>query len=613
MMSTRQFVSYFPDFCIQTFKDSKNIKGKYDFCKKPSAFGKEELKELNAKGVGIFFSPNRFSTGRRKIIYCEGINAWFADLDEESGTIAEQEKKIANSPLEPSFVVRSKNGHHLYWLAKDAKIANFDTIIRDIIAHFTSDPNCKDVSRVLRLPLFLHCKDMFNQDVAEEDRTFVVHLIKENPELLYTDLQMLEHFPYFEPIKEEYKPKEQIDSTDFWTVLGSLDNMMMLKKLSGHEIVNKETFTFSKRNEPGTFYIDVNGKSSGGWFDAQGMIGSGSQGGPTWIQWITYYGRTKGEIALWCKENIPELLPEETNNNSNKTSELATKLSQNFDVESPKDLEEELREKLNKPKSEYTWGDDIIDYKFPIIEKGEGYIILYGQSGSGKTLWALWMAKQIAKNLKKVMFLSLEMTKIQILFRYCVSKAGVDKEQYRARSYDTEEVMKHSKDLNNITFLGIEKGEEYTIEDIDRIITEEQPSILFIDNFNKISSKEKDELSKDIAVSKQLLNLNRKHRIPIIVIHHANKTPPKSNKDTKINLRGLSGMRGSQKIIDDADIAIEIARPAFDDTTTETKVNNICHLAVYKDRLFDSKCLLQMKFNKGDYHHQFDGLQEDFL
>lgn len=297
------FLKCFPKHYIQIL-DDKSAKGAEPHRESlpelvkagnPYVFTINELEELNKKGAGIFFSPNQFSERRKKEL-CEGVNAWYMEIDGVSKE--EQYKRLLKSPLNPSVIVESGNSYHAYWLAKDGTVENFEKIVRGLIKFFGADEACKDISRVLRIPGFYHNKR----------EPFMVRIDLADYHILYTESEMMEAFPYEEekktcPIRDcgSYSSKED----PFWTIAGSLDNKRMLEKLSGDPIVNCEIFTF--RNRPGGGeYIDVNGQPADAWLDERGMIGSGKRGGPTYIQWVGYYGRSKAEIAEWLKKNCHE-------------------------------------------------------------------------------------------------------------------------------------------------------------------------------------------------------------------------------------------------------------------------------------------------------------------
>jgi hypothetical protein len=150
-----------------------------------------EAKELNSKNYGIFWTPNDFDGARRKENLLR-INYWYCDID---GGDKEEQLKLIDRVITPSIVVESKNGYHCYWKAKNATEDNFERIERGIITKLNGDVHCKDVSRLLRVPNFYHCKD-------PNDKFLVRYVNTSKRE--YTEEFMLFHFPYREPKIESY-------------------------------------------------------------------------------------------------------------------------------------------------------------------------------------------------------------------------------------------------------------------------------------------------------------------------------------------------------------------------------------------------------------------------
>lgn len=200
-MDYKEFLTYFPDHCIQLFDDNQTVDAKKDETKaKTIAGGKvnwEMINKANQTGSGIYFSVNRFPNGVRQTRYCAGVNAWYAESDKLS--VDEQLKVIESLNLTPSFVVRSKKSLHTYWLAKDATMDNFKLIQTWIAKRLNGDPVMKDFARVLRVPEFYHMKDPLNP--------FRVEIIIDNHHLLYTEQQLLDEFVDFEQIKKDEEEK----------------------------------------------------------------------------------------------------------------------------------------------------------------------------------------------------------------------------------------------------------------------------------------------------------------------------------------------------------------------------------------------------------------------
>lgn len=595
-------------YCL--LDDRKKIKGVRTFYQKDESFFKSE----NEKGFGVFFAVNEFDVSdeqleeyrktsgkpdatRRNNDLCTKLRYVYGDLDvaKVSEGLTRKEKQEKKEMLlkallekcEPTLVIDTSNGLQPLWQITDTEPTpeNKEKYVRvnQGVVEWSKQYGCKadnvfDCARILRLFGYYH----------QKQEPYLCDFIHKSKKIYSLD-ELTKLFPIVEEVKKPFVKDKEIKN-DFWGVISNLNNKMVLERLSGQPIINGEIITFAKRKPSGEKIL-VNGKEANAWLDEQGMIGGGSM---TWIGWIKYFEQTsKGDIARWAKQNLAEFIPEELKSIDGKAIE----------TETSNELIDEIRSDFNQPKSEYTWGLDFLDTRFPIIEKNESYIVLFGQQGSGKTLFALWHAKELAKKIENVYFLSLEMTKKQILKRYCRQKQGLTKEQYRNREYETEELLVHLKEVEKVNFIGIDKGEVYDLDKIDKIITTKKPSILFIDNFNKIESQGKTELETDKLISKGLLGLNRKHKIPIVVIHHANKVPSEKGKTNPYNLRGLSGMRGSNKILDDIDIGIEIARPKVDFTQigAPNPEKNVCYLAVYKDRDNDEKTLVKVRFHKGEY------------
>ena len=121
----------------------------------------DEAKFWNDKGWGIFFTPNRFKTTQRRVENLDCINSWYIDIDN-----CDKEKKlkfIMNSPLLPSVINETKRGLHVFFKSIDATLANFTEIEERLIEYYDADKAVKDVSRLLRLPNFYHCKDLNNK------------------------------------------------------------------------------------------------------------------------------------------------------------------------------------------------------------------------------------------------------------------------------------------------------------------------------------------------------------------------------------------------------------------------------------------------------------------
>jgi hypothetical protein len=263
------------------FKNSILIAAKdNDF--KPKNISYSEALVLNKNKFSIFFTVQGFTSGRRITENLSNINAWAIDIDKDSKE--QQLERIRNTALVPSLVVESKNGFHVYWMAKDATKQNFPKVMYLLVNKFLADANAKDLCRVLRMPGFFHWKD-------ENDPYKVETIFKS--EKYYTEKEML----FFFAEKKTESKKTEFKKLNFENV----NNKQALSALSGTSHVRGDTIEF-KPNSNGTEQIWVNGKSTACWLDKNGLIGSHSKGGPGVWNWINFYYNDRNETTKIVRE-----------------------------------------------------------------------------------------------------------------------------------------------------------------------------------------------------------------------------------------------------------------------------------------------------------------------
>ncbi|MBT3719854.1 MAG: hypothetical protein HOG37_13130 [Gammaproteobacteria bacterium] len=138
---------------FRTFDDKKDRKepslthtfrGTFDDCK-------DQLAELNKQGAGVFVTVNQSDgagIGKKNIT---GVSAVWQDDDDGFG---------GNYPLEPNIVVQSSEGkYQRYWLTEEGMTHDQHQQVMDtLVTKYGADNGAKDVSRILRVPGFNHCK-----------------------------------------------------------------------------------------------------------------------------------------------------------------------------------------------------------------------------------------------------------------------------------------------------------------------------------------------------------------------------------------------------------------------------------------------------------------------
>lgn len=254
-----------------------------------------EAEHWNNLKWGIFWTVNEFK-GERKKENLVRINSWAFDFD--TGSKQEQKQRIKKLGLEPSLVIESCRGFHVYYDAIDGTEENFSKIMEPLIVFLGADKNAKDTTRLFRPPYFFHWKD--------PSKPFLVK-VEHQSTARYFEREMLSIAESFQPKKKEIsKPmthaKPKLDG--FYDKVDSLNCVEALRILSGSSAVGGERYEFiSQRN--GKTSVIVNGKSANVWIDSRGRIGSGDKGGPTVYQWLKWFNHDHERIKQILQEYFP--------------------------------------------------------------------------------------------------------------------------------------------------------------------------------------------------------------------------------------------------------------------------------------------------------------------
>lgn len=143
------------EFTFQTFDDNKSRKdpsltrvlhGSLD-----QHF--DVLCRLNAAGAGVFVTVNETDLKGRSNANIIDVRAIFQEADRPGVPIP---------TLPPHIVVETSPGkYHRYWLTDGGQVAlaEFKAVMTTMVEQYGSDPNARDLARVLRLPGFHHQKD----------------------------------------------------------------------------------------------------------------------------------------------------------------------------------------------------------------------------------------------------------------------------------------------------------------------------------------------------------------------------------------------------------------------------------------------------------------------
>jgi len=295
-------------------------------------FSLKELKKYNLKNkYGIYFTPCNMKQPRHLLSNFKSINSWYCDIDisskDEIVTREEIEERKSRKLGEiymldsqyysldqdlyrPSFIIETRNGFHLYWLAwtdSDGSYAPslglFDYIEENIAKRLNGDFKAKKYVQLMRVPGFYNWK---------EEEGFACRVI---PEFNYRQSDIFREYCedewidlFGEKKEEEWKPKKYSELSpsivslkrgkktkdiDIFEYVANMPQEKALAMLSGLPCVNGEVYTFKPTMGGRHLNIYINGKLASPFIDLEkNMIfcfrGTG-YGSPNVIQWLKYY------------------------------------------------------------------------------------------------------------------------------------------------------------------------------------------------------------------------------------------------------------------------------------------------------------------------------------
>lgn len=187
------------------------------------------------------------------------------------------------------------------------------------------------------------------------------------------------------------------------------------------------------------------------------------------------------------------------------------------------------------------------------FEKGE-LITLGGYSGGGKTTLALNIATQIAQAGGKVLYFSLEMTKVEMHKRLVCSSLRIS-DFSKITQEEFYMVVEKSKSLENDLPLEFIDDADTTVEKISAICAgKKNLSLIIIDHLHILRSEKrfKDQLALLTYLSRKVKIIAQELNIPILLLSQLNRS--NAGRDVKSPI--LSDLRGSGSIEQDSNLVM---------------------------------------------------------
>lgn len=584
----RDIYPNFTECSIQTFDDNKKNKEAKDLL--PSIILSQNnldwnrILDLNKRWCGIFFSVNSMIEWTRKIETVTKVNSWICEIDWISKEL--QRKMVENCPLQPSLIIESKSSLHLYWFAKDWTKEKWYDICNGLRNYFDWDPAVVDISRVLRVPWFEHCKN--------PDDRFMIQIVWGNS-TIYTEEEMIAKYPdkrSVTEIKNSMIQKEQTAKRDmwwdyFWDRVKQMNAENMLEEISGHKFVNGEYITFVN-NSDWTKQICANGISTGCWIRTDGSIWSKTNGWPHWTNRVFRYNNCDGrQLAQWIRETHPEMCD----------SKVIPK----------KEVKKELVEDRTIDMTSivpFSWWLDVLDNSFGRYDYNIMTVVVW-ESQSGKTEFTYYQARANAKRGIKCCYLCIEMTKKRMIARIARKRAGITKIEWSNKTFTEQQkelFMKIYNELWDIPNIDMVNMDKPTIDDVKNKIIEKMNEwyvLFYVDNMWFIVSDLK-EIEATPIIIRELKSLTSNNKIAINLLHHFNK----GNKQDRNWPRGMESIRSSGKIENDADNVLQVWRDLDPEMLLEDR--NKVLISLQKDREHWEPNNCYIRFHKWEYLSEED-------
>lgn len=189
-----KFLSYFPEHTYR-YIDSTGLG-------RPPQSSTTIQEELNLQGYESYFTVNGFRNApNAQKNNCSNLNSFFVDID---GRKDLAELEAIKSILDPSFIIETKNGYHIYWLLDEgiykdeitpeewnASVSRWERIEQAVVTGLKADPVVKDLTRILRVPGTYYWKKSGEQFKQGTEGVFKIAGLYKQPSNRYS-MEMIE-------------------------------------------------------------------------------------------------------------------------------------------------------------------------------------------------------------------------------------------------------------------------------------------------------------------------------------------------------------------------------------------------------------------------------------
>ena len=207
--------------------------------------------------------------------------------------------------------------------------------------------------------------------------------------------------------------------------------------------------------------------------------------------------------------------------------------------------------------------------------QGGNLLVLAGSTGMGKTAMALNIVINIAKQNKKILLFSLEMSIDELLNRIIASIVGISAENLRNRNMTQKELDLYTKYVGSKEFEQLQKyisipaKNNINIAILEEIARKSDADCIVVDYIGLVKGdgRTNNTYEEVSDVSRRLKLLAVETNKPIIALHQLNR----DMKNRQDKHPTLSDIRDSGKIEQDADTICFVYRPAYYNLSADKK------------------------------------------
>lgn len=232
-----------------------------------------------------------------------------------------------------------------------------------------------------------------------------------------------------------------------------------------------------------------------------------------------------------------------------------------------KELDERAEEKI----AHYGTGFKFVDDFMEGIHRGQ-LTVLGARPRVGKSAMALQVARNVADEGYKVLFIPLEMTVNENLQRILLNSQIVQPENLKTGNFDREAVGNYLDYLEeNLKFC----ESLNSLEGIEKVIKAEKPYLVVIDQLSQVTIKgsHKDNREKYIVITRALKRIAMEQKVAILLLSQLNRVSTEKKKPT------LESLHESDSTGQDADNVLLLYTPHDEEETDSPERETFLRIA----------------------------------